>query len=93
MMWWYGPGMGGWGWVLMIAGGVLPWVLVVVALVVMGRRGASGAGGAAQPPPVPRDAAPEEVLAHRFASGEIDAQEYRDRLDVLRGGSGEALRP
>lgn len=26
----------------------------------------------------------ESVLAERFARGEIDEQEYRDRLDVLR---------
>ncbi|WP_406097584.1 SHOCT domain-containing protein [Kitasatospora purpeofusca] len=32
--------------------------------------------------------AAEQVLAERFARGEIDAEEYRHRLDVLRGSGG-----
>jgi putative membrane protein len=28
----------------------------------------------------------EQVLAEWFAHGQIDEQEYRERLDVLRGG-------
>lgn len=31
----------------------------------------------------------EEMLAERFARGEIDAGEYRERLDVLRHGAGQ----
>jgi putative membrane protein len=30
---------------------------------------------------------PEQLLAERFARGEIDEQEYHHRVDVLRGGS------
>jgi putative membrane protein len=36
----------------------------------------------------PPSARPEDVLAERFARGEIDEAEYQDRLRVLRGGSG-----
>lgn len=42
----------------------------------------------AQPPdpPVRKDpSGPEEVLAMRFARGEIDSDEYRERLDHVRG--------
>ena len=30
-------------------------------------------------------APPEQVLAERFARGEIDAPEYHERLDILQG--------
>lgn len=32
----------------------------------------------------PRSEAAEEILRRRFASGEIDAEEYERRLEVLR---------
>jgi putative membrane protein len=35
-----------------------------------------------KPPPMP--STPEAVLAQRLAAGEIDADEYRTRLDALR---------
>jgi putative membrane protein len=35
---------------------------------------------------------PEEVLAERFAAGEIDENEYRRRLDALRVASSPARR-
>ena len=46
------------------------------------------------PPPTPRAAAPtpappsdaERVLAERFARGEIDAEEFTARRDLLRSG-------
>ncbi|MFB7123306.1 SHOCT domain-containing protein [Kitasatospora sp. NPDC056273] len=31
---------------------------------------------------------PEQLLAERFARGEIDAEEYRHRLDTLRSANG-----
>jgi putative membrane protein len=33
----------------------------------------------------PRPPSPEEIVAERFARGEIDADEYRERLEALRG--------
>lgn len=77
MMFWYGnhPGVG-WSIVMMLVmlafwGGIA--VLAVYAL-----RGAlsgrSPHGG--QPDP-------KQILADRFARGEIDEDEYRSRLDVL----------
>jgi putative membrane protein len=62
----------GWGWVVM----VLLIVLIVAVTVLLvrhfgdgGRRSVRGA---------------EDVLADRFARGEIDEEEYRTRRDALR---------
>jgi putative membrane protein len=77
MMWQYGNGMGGWGFGLMAAGNLIVWALVVVGVVALFRHlDRTGA----------RDQRPraEELLAERFARGDITEQEYRERLDVLR---------
>jgi putative membrane protein len=90
MMFWYGNGMSGWGYALMTVSMVLFWGLVILGVVVLVRylsRSAHGASavGARRPKP-------EEVLAERFARGEIDEQEYRSRLNALGGSpaSGES---
>ncbi len=86
MMFWYGNGMNGWGYLLMTAGMVVFWVLVVVGVVALvrhlGRESRSVAAVAVAAVP-----AAEHVLAERFARGEVDEQEYRQRLDVLRGAA------
>jgi putative membrane protein len=86
MMWWYGPGVGGWGMALMGIGMVLFWALIVLGLIALVRY-LQTAGG-------PREvrATPEELLAERFARGEIDEQEYRLRLDTLHGTPGPAIK-
>jgi putative membrane protein len=50
--------------------------------------------GAVPPPPLPASVPPqqrlagaEQLLAERFARGEIDAVEYRERLATLRGNA------
>ena len=91
MMYWNG-GMGVWGWVFMGVGFVLFWGAVVTGIVLLvrtlGRGPAHPQGpmpgawpGGPSGPAAPR---PEDVLADRFARGEIDEAEYRSRLDVLR---------
>ncbi len=80
MMWYWGSGMHWWGWLLGTAGMVVFWGLVlggIVALVARVRGAGSTPARAAEDP--------ERILARRFASGEIDAEEYRRRLDTLRG--------
>lgn len=78
MMFWNG-GLGAWGWVAMATGMVLFWTLVVVGIVWLVRStGGSGYREAAT-------ADPQQLLASRFARGEIDEREYRERLAVLRG--------
>lgn len=78
MMWWYGWHW--WGGLAMTLGFVGFWALVawVIATLVRGTRG-RGAGREWTAPPTP-----EQTLAERFARGEIDEQEYRRRLAVLR---------
>ena len=76
MMWdWNGASW--WWWFVMSGGMLVFWAFVawVVFQVVRDQRD----GGAA-----PAD--PEAILAARFARGEIDADEYHERLDTLQRG-------
>ena len=84
MMWWGYDGMSGWGYALMGLSTVVFWGLVITAIVLAARHMA--ATPRTQAPS--RPPGPEEVLAQRFARGEIDAQEYHSRLETLRGGQG-----
>jgi putative membrane protein len=81
MMYW-GHGFGGWNMAVMAVSSVLFWSLVIAGVVVLvrylGRVGQPGA-------PMDRRATPEQVLADRFAGGEIDDDEYVRRLHLLRG--------
>jgi len=43
-----------------------------------------GSPGPHEPGSPWRDNDPEEILSRRYAAGEIDAEEYRQRLEVLR---------
>ncbi|MBF6354172.1 SHOCT domain-containing protein [Nocardia higoensis] len=87
MMFWYdGHGMSGWGYGLMAVGMAVFWALLIAALILTIRyldRPSTPAGG----PPIVRPTA-EQVLAERFARGEIDADEYHHRLATLRGDAG-----
>ena len=89
-MTWNGYGMGtgmGWGWLLV----VLLVVGVVLVVVVLLRRGRTdrtpdlrGHGDRALDPD-PGTPQAEQILAERYARGEIDAEEYEERLRRLRG--------
>lgn len=85
MMFWYGNGMAGWGYAVMTVSIVLFWGLVILGVVALIRYLArpsqrSDEGERAAPRPTP-----EQLLAERFARGEIDEREYQDRLAALRG--------
>jgi putative membrane protein len=83
MMFWWGEGMTGWGYALMSVSMVLFWGVVILGIVALVRylaRSGQAAGGADAPRP-----SAEQVLAERFARGEIDEQEYQSRLAALRG--------
>ena len=81
MMMWYGSN-GGWGgWLLMTIAMVLFWALIITAVVLIVRylvsqrlTGTSAVSART----------PEEVLAERYARGEIDDDEYQRRLALLR---------
>ena len=76
MMWWNGSGS--WGYVVMTLG-----MLIVTGIVIAGVIGLvrySGRGVRAE-----RDGpVAEQLLAERFAHGEIDEEEFDRRLGVLR---------
>ena len=76
-----GPGWGWghhawwpWGGLMMVG-----WWLLIAALVVMAVKAVARPGRA-------YSLSAEETLAERYARGEIDEQDYRARLGVLREG-------
>lgn len=76
-----GGGMSAWGWVAMTIAMIGFWLLLIALLVAAVRLfgGHSGAGGGYPPPTA------KEILDQRFARGEIDEAEYKDRLRALSG--------
>ena len=87
-MWWYGDGnLNAWGYVLMTVSMLLFWGLVIYGVVWLVRYGGRDDRSSTQVP------TPEDVLAERFARGEIDEQEYRERLATLRAHNGPMVGP
>lgn len=84
MMYWNGD-MGLWGYILMGSTFVLFWGAVITGIVLFSRSVGDSVGRSGQLP-VSRTA--EDVLAERFAAGEIDEAEYRSRIAVLQGWVG-----
>lgn len=79
--WHGGPADGGaWWWIAWPVGWLLALALVGVGVWLIAR--AAGRRGAAEHPQPPAERA-RRILAERFARGEIDAEEYRNRLDGL----------
>ena len=79
----WGVGMGGWAWLFL----VLLIVGIVVLVVVLVRVLASGTGGGpAAAAGGERPGRAREILAERYARGEISTEEYQERLRVLEGG-------
>jgi putative membrane protein len=81
MMWWDG-GWSWWGWTLMTlvilaSWGALAWVVVGVIRDNRTKDARHGEDGSPT-------ASAEQILAERYARGEIDAAEYHQRLDRLR---------
>ena len=74
----------GWGWFAMSVSMIAFWALFVTAVVVIVRSvDRSTERRSTMPLPLP-----ERLLAERFARGEIDEAEYRQRLTTLRTTSG-----
>jgi putative membrane protein len=67
--------MGSMGWWM-----VLWWVAGIVVLVVLVRLIAGGTRGVS----TQSDETPEQILKRRYAKGEINRDEYQQRLDDLR---------
>lgn len=83
-MGWYHDGAGwGWGgWIVMSLMMVAFWALVILAVVAIFRGTSRDTGRSDRA--THRD--PMEILDERFARGEIDADEFTRRRDILRGG-------
>lgn len=80
-MFWYGNDMSGWGYGFMGFGMVLFWVLLIAMLVGVFRHNRSHHD---YPGGRPGSMTADQLLAERFARGEIDQQEYVDRQASLR---------
>lgn len=96
MMYWYGAHVGGWEYGLGVLAMLLFWGAVIVAIIAIVRYVGYGRRGEypREPPAAPaRPPRAEEILAERFARGEIDVGEYRERLDVLHHGGGQEKEP
>ncbi|MBS1674778.1 MAG: hypothetical protein JSS74_12545 [Actinobacteria bacterium] len=96
---------GHWGfapfWPVFLVGSLMFLIIVglLITLIVRRRRWsgpwAAGAAGVHGPGPTPWAARPqgrtaEQILAERFAQGDVDETEYRARLEVLRANRPEA---
>ena len=77
-----GYAMSGWGWLLMTLGMLGFWALVAVLALALLRR----PGPLDRQPPTDQQPRPgaEEILAQRLARGELDPEEYRQRLQTLQ---------
>ena len=86
MMFWSDHDMSGWGYAGMAIGMVLFWALIIVGIIALIRfsTGSNTQTRAIPAPPLPYRETPEQLLAARFARGEIDEAEYQQRLSVLR---------
>ena len=72
---WGGGGMWFWGVAMMAL------FVVLIVWLVRARTSSSGSGQSKTVDPTERA---REVLAERFAKGELSVEEYRERLDALR---------
>jgi putative membrane protein len=77
----YGWGMGPFGWIMMglvwfVIIGLIVWAVVAL---LPGTRSARGSAGER----------PEEILDRRFATGEIDVEQYRKAREELAAARGK----
>jgi putative membrane protein len=84
MMWYNGDHFGWIGCLLGSAVMVVFWALIITAIVLLVRY-LTLSGTDAKPAAGSRTA--EDLLAERYARGEIDDEEYRRRLTLLRQSS------
>ncbi|MEU2237202.1 SHOCT domain-containing protein [Streptomyces vietnamensis] len=80
MMFSYDHDVSGWGWFAMSPGVILFWALIITIAVWL-FRSLDRTGCHARPATKP---SPEQLLAERFARGDIDREEYRRRLTAPR---------
>lgn len=84
MMFWYGNGMSGWGYGLMTVGMVVFWALLIGGFIALIRYTTAGSDTSAKT--TLSGPTPQQILAERYARGEIDHEEYTQRLKMLESG-------
>ncbi|MFF4910809.1 SHOCT domain-containing protein [Streptomyces sp. NPDC001260] len=87
-MFWYDHDVSGWGWFTMSVGMILFWAVLIALGVMLFRtlsRSDDSPTSSGTAPRRPAGSTAEQLLAERFARGEIDEDEYRHRLAVLHG--------
>jgi len=78
---WYNQGMGGGWWIVMIFGMVAFWTILVFGIVYLVRHnGHVHAGANFTSPTNPAI----DILRERFARGEMNEEEYKRRLALLK---------
>jgi putative membrane protein len=82
--WIWHDGWGWGGWILMALAMIVFWAVVISSVVLAVRYPTSDSGRSAGPQPGPTANRAEDVLAERYARGEIDDDEYGRRLTLLR---------
>jgi len=82
MFGYYGDHMSGWGWFGVSVGMMLFWGVVITGIVLLVRALRRSDQQPGQPL---TSRTPEQLLAERFARGEIDETEYTGRLAALHG--------
>jgi putative membrane protein len=87
MMFWSDHDMSGWGYAGMVIGMVLFWALIIVGIIALIRFSTGATQTRSVPQFPPYSESPEQLLAARFARGEIDEAEFQQRLAVLRGAT------
>ncbi|MEU5439867.1 SHOCT domain-containing protein [Streptomyces griseofuscus] len=92
-MFWYDHDVGGWGWFAMSAGMIFFWAVIIDLGVLLYRASTRPGGSSDHADTRPLDPTPEQILAERFARGEIDEDEYHRRLTVLVKTTGDVPRP
>ncbi len=89
MMWGWN-GWNWWGWALMSFSMIALWGLVIWGIVALFRRPGDRWPGDSRSERHERSD-PEQILAERFARGEIDEEEYHRRLQTLRSANGRPV--
>jgi putative membrane protein len=85
MMYWDGDQTSAWGIALMSLGMLAFWGLLIFGFVMLLRSTSRGGSSTSTPRYGGERPTPEQILAERFARGEIDEAEYVRRIDALHG--------
>lgn len=82
MMYW-DSGMWGGGWIMFLSS-IAFFVAMIVGIVFV-VRALSGGGAGDREPPLRERETPKELVRRRYAAGEIDREEYEQKLRDLGG--------